>query len=1320
MHCNENCDGYTSLYWKKKEPKILQSTFSLFNNRGELCEILCTSLGDAIKKHDSFKPVTNSDMMDHKRSVMNEAITRQQQIFDEYDNNKKVKVIEINQNPDLWISHTGWHKYLNGYVASDITDITKPFAEGDEEFNLRLERNLEMELNNCVAFVKSMNSLHQLFFEVERRPNMPYPNKRFCVPSSDTMKRYIRMIRMIFRVVIRTHDHQQHNIADDDDDDDAKTVTKKHPKIPFSRSQSNAIQEIKKSPIIGRNYIDLLLLMIEQSYLQHPYECTLICALAFTSLNHDGTFKIPSSFTGTYAALIGICKVLVIHRSMTNSTSSTSSIQLVQTYTKKYLAHPKDELSHPNVMSYIINIFSYALAVSRNTPADGFITWDGHTLIFQNIRISMLDFRSAILQNISDAEKLLMELCEVSSIKALPIIPWSSTYDNFNSHDYDYSFFTEPKNNYVATSKLFNDRRNIDLWINNDGTFNFKHITKFKRIVKSFLQVLLCLVHVTSGQPARGTEIVIYQHTNSSSSSNGSRNIFIDRGLVCIFSHYHKNITKANRTKDIFRFLPERVGNLMVYYLWLVLPYYQKVVGSFERKMYRSTFLWTDGIVDNNENSKVWNSGCLTNCLQKFFSTKIGCDMNTNKYRHIAIAIVRKFLDTQISIKEDSTNIDNDENESNHNNIWDLQAAHTTNTSLNVYARKIGDHHHSNESSVDRFRHISLIWHDFIFPTQTYHCEANVDQLSNILREQRLRRFYRLKSISPEVLLKNFINTNASFRGNQEPVITAILNGTPNILQIAGTGVGKSLSFMLPASSTTNFGTSIIIVPLKALQHDLEIRCSKHGIIAKIWNENDCYNDENIFFVTPESASKPKFLDFINWLKMRHQLDHIFIDECHLLLSNSVDFRKHMDNLKIALRLANVQLIMLTATLPKKKEAELFERLDINDHVKIFRDTTVRKNIRYQVTEAHRHNFVSVLKDIISKIDDGRCIIYARTLKLGEQLSGELMLDHYHSRADNKFEKFNNWAASKCNPTILATSALGCGLDIPDIKYVIHVGSPGSLCDFAQESGRAGRDGRKSISILINIDSMKFKIEDDDMTTYITTSKCRRIVLDSVLDGVNKRTECGEDEEFCDVCEAQKQLNFCNEITKDLDITFFDDDDEYSTMQQDITIVQEEQRHKKMRIENIERATASHTIVSLIEQFREAKCLVCELCNLTHCPNQKDHIAFRNEARKRSMNFIGAFRRTKYKIAKYIVCFQCLCPQDICTKKFGDKSDCVNQFVMLDVIYLICIINNAMNHSKLNDLNYMLEVIRNFGHYDKTIHMVKIFHDMATSILIKK
>jgi hypothetical protein len=202
---------------------------------------------------------------------------------------------------------------------------------------------------NCVMFVKSMNPLHQNFFEVERRPNMPYPNKRFVLPSSESMERYIRMIRMIFRVVIRVHEHQQSNVEDD---------TQKYPQIPFSLEQNDTINDIRASPNIAQNYINLLLLMIGETYSQHPYECSMVCVLAYTSLNHDGTFKMPASFTGTYAALIGICKVLVIQKSMIDITTTTTgtSIQLIQTYMKKYLAHPKDEISHPNAMSYIINI----------------------------------------------------------------------------------------------------------------------------------------------------------------------------------------------------------------------------------------------------------------------------------------------------------------------------------------------------------------------------------------------------------------------------------------------------------------------------------------------------------------------------------------------------------------------------------------------------------------------------------------------------------------------------------------------------------------------------------------------------------------------------------------------------------------------------------------------------------------------------------------------------------------------------------------------------------------------------------------------------
>lgn len=50
---------------------------------------------------------------------------------------------------------------------------------------------------------------------------------------------------------------------------------------------------------------------------------------------------------------------------------------------------------------------------------------------------------------------------------------------------------------------------------------------------------------------------------------------------------------------------------------------------------------------------------------------------------------------------------------------------------------------------------------------------------------------------------------------------------------------------------------------------------------------------------------------------------------------------------------------------------------------------------------------------------------------------------------------------------IIATSALGIGVDIPDIRCIIYIRFPRSLLDYAQESGRAGRDYLPSEAIII-------------------------------------------------------------------------------------------------------------------------------------------------------------------------------------------------------------------------------------------------------------
>jgi hypothetical protein len=97
-------------------------------------------------------------------------------------------------------------------------------------------------------------------------------------------------------------------------------------------------------------------------------------------------------------------------------------------------------------------------------------------------------------------------------------------------------------------------------------------VEQYKRKRELFQEKILVLMHMCSGQAARATEIMSIRHRNM---SNGGirRNVFIDRGLVLFVTAYHKGYELSEHTKIIQRFLPREVGELLICYLWLALPF---------------------------------------------------------------------------------------------------------------------------------------------------------------------------------------------------------------------------------------------------------------------------------------------------------------------------------------------------------------------------------------------------------------------------------------------------------------------------------------------------------------------------------------------------------------------------------------------------------------------------------------------------------------------------------------------------------------------------------------------------------------------------
>lgn len=336
-------------------------------------------------------------------------------------------------------------------------------------------------------------------------------------------------------------------------------------------------------------------------------------------------------------------------------------------------------------------------------------------------------------------------------------------------------------------------------------------------------------------------------------------------------------------------------------------------------------------------------------------------------------------------------------------------------------------------------------------------------------------------------------------RKHQIKPIQSILDGYDTMV-IAPTSAGKSAIYQLPALiKAKDRQWTLVIEPTLALIGDQVQKLQEKGIAAaSITGRNGPDHDKifqeiwngqiTLLYTTPEQLQTRRLREVMQannpWL--------VVIDEAHCVTVWGYTFRPKY--LQIKHQIAQLKhrpvIAAFTATAPPDDQKDIQELLGMQ-HTDIYSMSLRRENITLLKEDCtgldiDQHQRLKRVGHYIRKYgEDGRVVVYCSSRRnvdivtnyLKDKFSGVAKCHAYMDEDERAKQEFQFICGKK--RIMVATTAFGMGVDVSDIRLVLHFNLPLSVIDYYQQIGRAGRDGNPAHAVLL------YAKEDLDLNRHI-------------------------------------------------------------------------------------------------------------------------------------------------------------------------------------------------------------------------------------------